>query len=60
MTSKELSYVNDLLSQEEGLVKKYEDYIQNIQDPNLKTICNQLVSEHQSHYQKIYNTLGQQ
>lgn len=58
MTSKELSYIVDALSQEKSVIKKYEDYREEITDPALKNLCTKLASKHQQHYDQLYGMLS--
>lgn len=58
MTGKELSYVNDSLNAEKIIIQKYQDYCQQIQDPQLKNLCTKLANDHQKHYDGIYSQLN--
>lgn len=58
MTGKELDYINDALNAEKLVIKKYQDYTQEISDPQLKNMCTKLAQEHQKHYDQIYNSLN--
>ncbi|WP_105615539.1 ferritin-like domain-containing protein [Vallitalea okinawensis] len=58
MTSKELSYCNDTLNAEKNIIKKYQEYSQEVTDPQLKNLCTKLATDHQKHYDQIYNTLN--
>lgn len=58
LTSKELSALNDQLSQEQVLVKKYRMYAQQLTDQQLKTKCEQIATEHQNHYNTLMSYLN--
>lgn len=58
MTTKELSYVNDLLNAEQIAIKKYRDYSQNCNDQQIQQMCNQLASQHQKHFNQILQQLN--
>ena len=58
MTAKELSYVNDVLTQTKVLIKKYQNYSSIVQDQSLKNLCNQMANKHMECYNSIYNQLN--
>ena len=58
LTSKELSAIEDQLSMEEILVKKFKMYAQNASDPQLKTQCEQIASKHQNHHTRLLQELN--
>ena len=58
MTSKELSFINDILSAEKSSVRKCQEYSNTCTDSSLKDLCNQIASKHQQNYDSIYNTLN--
>lgn len=58
LTSKELSAIEDQLSNEQVLIKKYQLYAQVSSDPQIKTKCEQIASKHQSHYNRLLNHLN--
>lgn len=58
MTTKELSYLNDLLNAEQIVIKKYRDYSQGCNDQQVQQLCNQLASQHQKHYDQIFQQLN--
>jgi len=58
LTSKELTAIDDQLSLEENMVKKFKLYAQTCVDPQLKTKCEQIASRHQSHYTRLLNQLN--
>ena len=57
LTSKELSALEDQLSVEQNLVKKYKLYAQQCTDPQLKNMLAGIASRHQSHYDTLYRFL---
>ena len=58
LTSKELTAIDDQLSVEENMIKKFKMYSQTCSDPQLKTKCEQIASRHQNHYTRLLNQLG--
>lgn len=58
MTSKELSYVEDILNAEKVIVTKYQDYANQITDPNLKSLCTQIASKHMQNYNNLFSQLN--
>ena len=58
LTSKELSAIEDQLSAEQCLIKKYKLYAQNASDPQIKTKCEQIAAKHQEHFQQLTQKLN--
>jgi rubrerythrin len=58
ITSKELMALEDQLSAEQVLVKKYQGYASMITDPALKSKYEQIATKHQQHYQKLLSHLS--
>ncbi len=58
LTSKELSLIEDLLSMEQNLIKKYSMYSQICTDPQLKTKYEQVAQKHQAHYSSLIGNLN--
>ena len=58
LTSKELTALEDHLSMEELLVKKYHTVASTTGDPQLKSKCEQIASKHQEHYKKLLSLLN--
>lgn len=58
LTTKELSYLTDLLGSEQNLVKKYKMYGGICADPELQTKCQQEAAKHQEHYNTLMNQLN--
>lgn len=57
ITSKELSALDDQLSMEQVLVKKYRTFANQCSDPQLKTKCTQIADRHQTHFNTLMNYL---
>lgn len=58
LTSKELTAIEDQLSQEQLLIKKYRVYAQACTDPQIKAKCEEIANKHQNHYSRLLNTLN--
>ena len=58
LTSKELSALEDQLSVEQHLVKKYKLYAQQCTDPQIRTKCEEIASKHQSHFSRLLSHLN--
>ncbi|MPN44883.1 hypothetical protein SDC9_192450 [bioreactor metagenome] len=57
LTSKELVALDDQLSAENLLVKKYKTMSQQANDQVLKTKFEQIAAKHQDHYNRLYSYL---
>ena len=57
ITAKELSAIEDQLSYEQLLIKKYKYYASICQDAQIKTICEQTATQHKAHYDAIMKYL---
>lgn len=57
LSEKELSVVNELLNEEELLVKKYQMLAGHAQDPQLKQQMLDIADKHQGHFNAIYSYL---
>ena len=53
LTAKELSSLEDQLSAEQLLVKKYKSYAVLSSDPQLKTQYEQIAGQHQNHSDRL-------
>lgn len=53
LTAKELSALEDELTAEQQLVKKYQMYAQMVSDPQLRTACEQIACKHQHHFDSL-------
>lgn len=58
LTSKELTAIEDQLGVEQNLVKKYQMYATQTQDPQIETKCNEIASKHQNHYNTLLGHLN--
>ena len=58
LSEKELSALNELLSEEELLVKKFQMLAGHATDPTVRSEMEELSMKHQSHFNKLYNHLG--
>ena len=58
LTAKELSSLQDQLDYEKLLVKKYKAYACQLEDPQIKSKCEQIAGRHQSHYNRLLNQLN--
>ena len=58
LSEKELSCLNESLSEEELLVKKYQMLAQHTQDTEVKQKLEQVAARHQSHFNELYSLLG--
>lgn len=59
-SSKDLHAIEDQLTAESILVKKFETAAQNCTDQNFKTICSQGAQMHKDHFNKLFNLLNSQ
>lgn len=58
LTSKELSALDDQLSLEQVLVKKYRTYASQCTDPQLRTKCEQVAARHMDHFNRLLSHLS--
>ncbi len=58
LSEKELSALNDLLSEEELLVKKFQMLASHATDTTVKNEMEDISQRHQSHFNKLYNHLS--
>lgn len=58
LTEKELSGLNDLLSGEELLIKKFQMLASHADDPALKSQLTSISQKHQEHYDALYSKLN--
>ena len=54
MSPKELMYIEDALNHEQFLAAQCQQAAQALQNPALKQCANQLASQHQQLFQKLY------
>lgn len=57
LSEKELSFINDSLSEEELLVKKYHMLAQQAQDTEIKKKMEQISQRHQGHFNDLFSLL---
>lgn len=58
MSPKELLYIEDVLGHEQQAHKLYSNLVNQLQDPQLKSLVQGLVSKKQQCYNKFYGLLG--
>lgn len=58
ISEKELSAINELLSEEELLVKKFQMLASHTQDPEIKSKFDEISRKHQGHFDLLYKQLG--
>lgn len=58
ITEKELSAIEDQLSNEQLLVTKFKAYSQMCSDPELKQKCDSIAQKHQCHFDKLMGFLN--
>lgn len=58
LSEKELSSLNELLSEEELLVKKFQMLASHATDPTVRSEMEEISRRHQSHFNKLYNHLS--
>lgn len=58
LSEKELSMLNDSLTEEELLVKKYQLLASQSTDPQTADKFQQISQQHQGHYNSLYSLLG--
>lgn len=50
LTTQELHVLKDQLQIEQILVKKFKSYASMTEDPQIKTVCEQIAAQHKCHY----------
>ncbi|MBQ0011009.1 MAG: spore coat protein [Ruminococcus sp.] len=58
MTGKELNYVEDALGHEKYFKTKCNEAINQLTDPELKTLVQQMLTKHEKIYSNFYGLLG--
>lgn len=58
LTAKELMAIEDELNCEQLLVKKFKNYANMTQDPQIKAKCEQVAAQHQQHYNTLMGHLN--
>ena len=57
LSEKELCAINDLLNEEELLVKKFNMLAQQTKDPEIKNEFETIAKKHQGHFNLLYDQL---
>jgi len=57
LSEKELSALDDLLSEEELMVKKFKMLSEHTQDAQIKAKFTDISNKHQEHFQSLYSQL---
>lgn len=57
LSEKELALINDSLSEEDLLVKKYQQLASQTQDPEISSKFQQIAQRHQKHFNDIFTLL---
>ncbi len=57
MTSKELSFIEDIVKNEQTLAKKYQTYASMVQDPTLAQTLTKTSEKHEQHCKALINNL---
>lgn len=58
ISEKELTAIEDQLSNEHVLITKYKAYSQMCSDPELKQKCDSIAQKHQCHFDKLMGFLN--
>ncbi|MCL2579522.1 MAG: spore coat protein [Oscillospiraceae bacterium] len=58
LTAKELSAIQDHLSVEENMIKKYRMYAQTTQDGQIRQRCDEIANKHQAHFNTLMGHLN--
>lgn len=58
LTEKELTAIEEQLSQEQLLILKFKDYANRCEDSELRAKYEQIVSKHQNHFDILLNMLN--
>lgn len=58
LTEKELSALEDTLSAEQMVIKKYQTYAMLCNDPQLKARCEEIAKKHQQHFDRLMSYLN--
>ena len=58
LSEKELSFLNDLLTEEELLVNKYQMLAQHSSDDEIKNKYMEISNKHQEHFNSLFSQLG--
>lgn len=58
ISEKELMAINELLNEEELLIKKFQMLAQHTEDAEIKQKFDEISKKHQSHFNTLYAQLG--
>lgn len=58
LSDKELSALNDLLSEEELLIKKFQMLSEHSSDAEVKSKFQEISNEHKEHFRSLYSQLS--
>ena len=58
LTPRELENLEEQLTREQNLVKKYKHFSQQCADPQLKAKCQQVAAKHLNHYNTLLRQLN--
>lgn len=58
LSAKELSAIQDLLSDEQLLTKKFQMLSEHTQDPAIKQKYQEISAKHQEHFNRLYEKLN--
>lgn len=58
LSEKELSALNDLLTEEELLIKKFKMLAEHTDDPKISAKFTEISDKHQGHFNALYAQLG--
>lgn len=58
LTAKELTAIEDQLGIEQNLIKKYQMYASQSQDPQIKQKCTEMANKHQNHFNTLIGHLN--
>ena len=58
ISAKELTAIEDLMTMEQSLVKKYKLYADQSTDPQIRTKCEQIAAKHQNHFTRLMGQLN--
>ena len=58
LTTKELAAIQDHLSVEDNVIKKYRMYAQTTQDPQIRQKCQDIAAKHQEHFNTLMGHLS--
>ena len=58
LTTKELAAIQDHLSVEDNIIRKYRMYAQTTQDPQIRQTCQDIADKHQAHFNTLMGHLS--